>query len=92
MNHKMKHIAIFASGSGTNAENIVRYFQGSETVAVKVVLSDNPVAQVFERMKRLGVQTVLFSLEELKNGVVLSKLKELEVDFIVLAGFLKLVP
>ena len=88
----MKNIAIFASGSGTNAENIVRYFKNSELANVKLVLSDNPVAQVFERMQRLGVPTFAFTKEDLKSGIVLERLKNNNIDFIVLAGFLKLIP
>lgn len=88
----MKKIAIFASGSGTNAENIVRYFDGSKVAKVEIVLSDNPTAQVFDRMKRLNIPAVSFSMDELGEGKVLLDLKGRGIDLIVLAGFLKLVP
>ena len=67
----MRRIAIFASGSGTNAENIARYFLESKSAKVEVVLSDNPTAQVFERMKSVDIQTIAFTAEELKGGKVL---------------------
>ncbi|HCT31114.1 MAG TPA: phosphoribosylglycinamide formyltransferase [Bacteroidales bacterium] len=88
----MNNIAIFASGSGSNAENIINHFNGGNLARVVLVLSENKDAFVFERARKLSVFTVLFSLEELKSGNVLSILKQYNVDFIVLAGFLKLFP
>lgn len=85
----MKNIAIFASGSGTNAENIVRYFAKSENVKVTVVLSNNRNAGVHARMDRLGVPSVVFSRDEFAVGTpILEKLAEYGVCFIVLAGFM----
>ncbi|MAB56400.1 MAG: phosphoribosylglycinamide formyltransferase [Aequorivita sp.] len=84
-----KRIVIFASGSGTNAENIIKYFQRTQFAEVVRVLSNKKDAKVLERAERLGVNTVSFTKEELffENGV-LEILKEVEPDIIVLAGFL----
>lgn len=85
----MRNIAIFASGSGTNAENIIRYFAGSEKVNVAVVLSNNRKVGVHERVNKLGVPSFVFTREEFAEGTpVLEKLAEYKVDFIVLAGFM----
>lgn len=88
----MKHIAVFASGSGTNAENIIRYFFESKIAQVSLVLSENMDAFVLKRAEKMGVPTIVFNLDELKSGVVTAKLIEHNIDFIVLAGFLKLIP
>lgn len=88
----MNKIAIFASGSGTNAENIVRYFSSSKIVKVDIILTENPTALVIERAKRLGVDYYIFSIDELKNGGITNLLDSRKVDFVVLAGFLKLIP
>lgn len=88
----MNDIAIFASGSGTNAENMVRYFNQSDTIRIKVVLSNNPNAFVLERMGKLNIPTVVFNSDQLYGGKVLDWLNGYGVDYIVLAGFLKLIP
>lgn len=85
----MKNIAIFASGSGTNAENITRYFSKSETVKVAVVLSNNRNVGVHARVNRLGVPSFVFTRDEFTEGSkVLAKLAEYRIDLIVLAGFM----
>ena len=85
----MKNIAIFASGSGTNAENITRYFANSENVNVAVVLSNNRNVGVHGRVNKLGVPSFVFSREEFIAGVpTLKKLAEYDVCLIVLAGFM----
>lgn len=88
----MKKIAIFASGNGSNAENIIKYFQSSEQIKVISVASNNPSAQVLLRSKKHSIDTFVFNKNELNNGIVLKKLKKLKVDFIVLAGFLIKIP
>lgn len=88
----MKRIAVFASGSGTNAENLIQYFRQSDSADIVLVLSDNPRARVLERAAKYSVPTVVFSREELRSGKVLDKLEKNKIDFIVLAGFLGLVP
>ncbi|MCD8043521.1 MAG: phosphoribosylglycinamide formyltransferase [Tannerellaceae bacterium] len=85
----MKNIAIFASGSGTNAENIIRYFAASETINIAVVLSNNRKVKVHERVNALGIPSFVFTREEFVAGTpVIDKLAEYKVDFIVLAGFM----
>ena len=85
----MKNVAIFASGSGTNAENIARYFSKSETVKVAVVLSNNKNVGVHARVNNLGIPSFVFSRDEFVEGTpMLAKLAEYQIDLIVLAGFM----
>lgn len=85
----MKKVAIFASGSGTNAENIARYFFNSESINVAVVLSNKQTAGVHERVKALGIPSYTFTRDQFNIGKdILAVLKQYEVDFIVLAGFM----
>ena len=88
----MNNIAIFASGSGTNAENMVRYFNQSDTIRIKVVLSNNPNAFVLERMGKLNIPAVVINADQMNGGKVLEWLYSYGIDYIVLAGFLKLIP
>ncbi len=85
----MNKIAIFASGSGSNAENIVNYFEGKDAASFPVIISNKKDAYVHERAKRLGIKSVTFSKSEFDStDMVLDCLKENGIDFIVLAGFL----
>ncbi|MBC7606720.1 MAG: phosphoribosylglycinamide formyltransferase [Burkholderiales bacterium] len=84
----MKKIVLFASGSGTNAENIIRYFNENQKAKVTAVFSNNPTAKVIDRVKNHEVTTVVFTKDELHNGYVLEQLNVLQPDLIVLAGFL----
>jgi phosphoribosylglycinamide formyltransferase-1 len=84
----MKKIVLFASGSGTNAENIILYFRKSNFAKVEAIFTNNPNAQVIDRAKKLQVPTIVFSKVELESDVVLKKIEELKPDLIVLAGFL----
>ena len=87
------NIAIFVSGSGTNCENIIRHFQGSESISIKLVVSNRSDAFALERAKRLGVPSAIVPKAKLNNpDVILPLLKEYGIDFIVLAGFLPLIP
>ena len=89
----MSNIAIFASGSGTNAENIIKYFSTKKHAKVTLVLSNKRHAKVLERAERLGVETLFFEREDFYNSdKILQYLKTKRIDFIVLAGFLWLVP
>lgn len=88
-----RNIAIFASGSGTNAENIIRYFEENNSVRVSLVLSNKSEATVLERAARLRVPSAVFSREDWLAGErVLEALRRHRIDFIVLAGFLVRVP
>jgi phosphoribosylglycinamide formyltransferase-1 len=88
----MRKIAIFASGSGTNAENIIRHFFVSKVAKVDLILTENKDAFVLSRAQRIGVSAHIFTLEELRSGVVKDLILRRGVDFIVLAGFLKMIP
>ena len=87
---KKINLAIFASGSGSNAENIVKYFEDHPSIGVKEILSNKADALVHERAKNLGIPSRSFTKEEFKTETFLAGLEE--VDFIVLAGFLWLIP
>jgi phosphoribosylglycinamide formyltransferase-1 len=89
----MKNIAIFASGSGTNAENIITYFSTRNTAKVALVLSNKRDAFVLERAAKHNIRSVFFDRKEFYvSGKVLRYLLLYKIDFIVLAGFLWLVP
>ena len=84
----MKKIVIFASGSGTNAENIVLYFNKIEVAKVICIFSNNANAKVLERAKSLNIPTEVFSKEDFIGDKVLQKLNSIQPDLIILAGFL----
>ena len=87
------NIAIFVSGSGTNCENLIKYFAGSERVNCALVVSNKFDAYALVRAERLGVPTAVTPKAELNNpDVMLPLLKKYSIDFIVLAGFLPIVP
>ncbi len=90
---KVKRIALFASGAGTNVQNIIEYFSDNENVNVDSVWSNNPNAFVLERSRSLGINTFTFSRDEFRNSLkVVEILKNRDVDLVVLAGFLWLIP
>lgn len=88
------NIAIFVSGNGTNCENIIRHFQKNlNNIAVKLVLSNKPDAYALVRAKRLNVETAVLTKKEINDESVLMPLLRLHnIDFVVLAGFLLMVP
>jgi phosphoribosylglycinamide formyltransferase-1 len=89
----MKNIAIFASGSGSNAENIVKYFQDKNEARVKLILTNNKKAYVIQRAKKLKVPLVTFDRDTFyKTRKILQVLQDKSIDFVVLAGFMWLVP
>ncbi|MBS9523647.1 phosphoribosylglycinamide formyltransferase [Litoribacter ruber] len=88
----MKKIAILASGSGTNAEKIIQYFQDSEKAKVAVVASNKKDAFVLERAKKYDIPTFHFDKSDLEEGLVGDQLAKMHVDLIVLAGFLLKIP
>lgn len=86
-------MAIFASGNGTNCENIIRYFQDSEAIRVALVVSDKSQANVLQRAERLQVETRVITKADLGNPeIVLPLLHDFNIQFIVLAGFLQMIP
>ncbi len=89
----MIKIAVFASGSGTNAENIVRHFSDNDRVKIQLILTNNANAGVIERGRRLNIPVEVFSKKELESSDRITDiLKAGQIDFIVLAGFLLLIP
>lgn len=88
------NIAIFVSGNGTNCENIIRHFQTSkDDIAVKLVLSNKPDAYALVRAKRLNVETAVLTKQEINDeSVLMPLLRRHDIDFIVLAGFLLMIP
>lgn len=89
----MRDIAVFASGAGTNAENIINYFSGSKEVNVALVLTNNPKAGIIDRCKRLNIECRVFNRDEFsKSDTIVNILTDMNIEYIVLAGFLWLVP
>lgn len=89
----VKKIAILASGSGSNAENIANYFNGSNYAEVSFIIANNPEAYVIERAKRLGIEcAVVTKAQFMEADEIIAMLQERSIDFVVLAGFLLLVP
>lgn len=89
----MKRVAIFASGSGSNAENIARYFEKKNLIEIPLILTNNPSAFVIERAKKLNIPCEVFTKTELtESNKIVDLLNELEVEWIVLAGFLLKIP
>ena len=87
------NIAVFASGSGSNCENLIKYFRTSVRAAVALVVSNKAEAYVLERACRLGVPSVVVPKADLQRPeLVLPLLEQYQIGFIVLAGFLPLVP
>lgn len=89
----MKKIALFASGSGSNVENIANHFASNKNVKIEIVLCNNPQAFVLERANNLKIDSKLFTRSEFYDNDSISQLLlSKEIDLIVLAGFLWLVP
>ncbi|SHG00829.1 phosphoribosylglycinamide formyltransferase [Flavobacterium defluvii] len=84
----MKKIIVFASGSGTNAENIIKYFSSIEIAKVVSVFTNNASAKVIERAKNHQIPVEIFEKNELLERNVLQKIQKIDPDLIVLAGFL----
>ncbi len=88
-----KRIAIFASGSGSNAQKIMEHFKYSDAAEVSLVLSNNPEAYVLQRADNFEIPTHVFDRHDFyQTDEVVNILKRLDIDLIVLAGFLWLVP
>ena len=92
----MKNIAIFASGSGSNAENLLKYFSSSEEFMISAIMCNNPDAYVITRAQKLGVEYNIFNREQLwkesGDNSVIQILRDHSIDAIILAGFIPLVP
>lgn len=89
----MKNIAIFASGSGSNAEKIIQHFEHNQEICVNLIVCNQPGAKVLERAAQYGVPIEMVTRQSFYDGKnMLSVLQKHDVDFVVLAGFLWLVP
>lgn len=89
----MTNIAVFVSGSGTNCENIIRYFRANPTISVSLVVSNRSDAFALQRAQRLHVPTAVVSGADFcDEDKMLPLLKDYRIDFIVLAGFLQKIP
>ena len=92
-NLSVKNIVVFASGSGSNAENIVQFFKNSMVGKVKMIFCNVANAYVVARANNLGIPCMIFSRDDFYNSnKVINKLLEEKIDLIILAGFLWLVP
>ncbi|MFY0672733.1 MAG: phosphoribosylglycinamide formyltransferase [Bacteroidia bacterium] len=88
-----KRIAIFASGTGSNAVNFINYFKKNESIEVALVLSNNNEAPVLQKAESLGVETVaITNSAAAKGSFMVSLLSSYNIHFIVLAGYLRLIP
>ena len=89
----MKNLAIFGSGAGSNAENICNYFNCSKKIKIALMCTNNKDAKIALRAKKLNIPLFLISKNDLKEGFFLtSLLKDYNVDYIILAGFLLKIP
>ena len=89
----MVNIAIFVSGNGTNCENIIRYFKDSQSVNTALVISNRADAYALVRAERLGVPSKVLGKQQINSPeCILPLLREYNIDFIVLAGFLLMIP
>ena len=89
----MKRIAILASGSGSNAENIVNYFKSNYDIEVSIILSNKKDAFVLQRANKLNIPSQSFTRNHFyETNTIVDLLKKRQIDLVVLAGFLWLVP
>ena len=89
----MKRIAIFASGRGTNAENICKYFKNSKQISVVLICTNNSKANVLKKLNSYNLKHLIFTKEEMNDlSLIEDALEELSIDLIVLAGFLLKIP
>ena len=89
----MKKIAIFASGNGTNAENICKYFENSKQISVALICTNNSKANVLKKLSSYNLKYLVFTKKEMNSlSLVEDTLKELSIDLVVLAGFLLKIP
>ncbi len=84
----MKKVVLFASGSGSNAENILNYFNKNKEITVVGIFTNNPDAKVLDKVKKYSISTYVFSKQELESDKISTILDDINPDLIVLAGFL----
>ena len=89
----MTNIAVFASGNGSNCENIIRFFNGNNDIKVNLVICNNPKAYVIQRAEKLGVECQYLRKDGINNEQTMTEvLDRHNINFIVLAGFLLMIP
>lgn len=89
----MIRLAVFASGTGSNLENLIRYFQGSKSIVVALVVSNHQESGAIEIALRQKIKTLILSADQVKDGnFIAAKLQEEKIDNIILAGYLKMIP
>ncbi len=89
----IKNVAIFASGEGTNAQNMMNYFKTSNIIKIALVVSNNPSAPVLVRAKKSAIPTLVINRHDFyENNTIIEKLKTAHIDWIILAGFLWKIP
>ncbi len=89
----MVNVAVFVSGSGSNCENLIKYFSQSDIVKIKLVLSNKKDALALQKAEKLGVSTIYMTAQQIRNPLNMMELmSQFKIDFIVLAGFLLVVP
>ncbi|MDD2488112.1 MAG: phosphoribosylglycinamide formyltransferase [Bacteroidales bacterium] len=89
----MNKLALFASGNGTNVQQIAEYFKDSDKIKIEVVIVNKKDAYVRQRAKILGIDDIYYGRDDFYNSnSVLEELKKRDINFIVLAGFLLLIP
>jgi len=89
----MQRLALFASGNGSNAQRIIEYFSGHPTITINLILCNKPDAFVLNRAEKLGIPAMIFTRTLFyQTDLVLETLKSYHIDFLILAGFLWLIP
>lgn len=89
----MKRIAIFASGSGSNAEKIAEYFSENDQIEVRLILTNNPDAGVIKRAKKFHIPVLVFDRHLFyQTERILETLQNEKIDYVILAGFMMLIP
>ncbi|MEG2849386.1 MAG: phosphoribosylglycinamide formyltransferase [Bacteroidales bacterium] len=88
----MKRLAVFASGSGTNAQNLITHFSSGCLANIELIICNNENAYVIQRAKKLNIKSIVLTKDELTSATILHILKVHNIDFIVLAGYLLKIP
>lgn len=87
------NIALFASGTGSNVQNIIEHFRNHDRISVKLVVSNNPSSGALQKANAAGIETLVMQKEQVTNGEwLVQQLKSRNIGFIVLAGYLKMIP
>ena len=89
----MIKLAILASGSGTNAENIVKHFANSDKISIEIIISNKSDAFVHQRAKNLGISSETLPISDLRDGKkMVEYMRSMNIDYIILAGYLLMIP